>query len=202
MVAEVDACTAEVPIEKVALLDPEGTVTVAGTVAAGLLLERLTTAPVPEAGPVSVTVPCELEPPTTEVGLSTRLETASGGGTVSEVVRVPLASAAERVTEVAALTFDVVTGKFALVVPPGTVTLAGTEATPGLLLERATVVPPAGAAIASVTVPCAVLPPATVEGLTDSESELGIWYPVMLVPTSSLAPHRSTSTGPPESRKR
>ena len=201
MVADVEACTAEVAIEKVALLDPDGTVTVAGTVAAGLLLERLTTAPVPEAVPFSVTVPCELEPPTTEVGLRTRLETASEGVTVSEAVRVPLEIAAERVTEVAAVTFAVVTGKVALVVPTGTVTLAGTEATAGLLLERGTVVPPAGAAIASVTVPCALLPPATVEGLTENESELGNWYPVMLAPTSSLAPQRNTSTGPPESRK-
>src|SRR4030088_167868 len=128
MVAEVEACTAEVPTENVALVDPAGAVTGAGTVAAGLLLERLTTAPVPEADPFSVTVPCELEPPTTEVGLRTRLETASAGGTVSEAVRVPLEIAAEMVTVVFAVTFDVVMGKVALVAPTGTVTLAGTEA--------------------------------------------------------------------------
>jgi hypothetical protein len=49
------------------------------------------------------------------------------------------------VTEVEAVTARVVTAKVALVVPPGTVTLAGTVATVVLLLERETIAPPLGA---------------------------------------------------------
>ena len=45
MVAGVDAGTLAVPIEKVALVAPAGTVTLAGTVAAVALLARETTAP-------------------------------------------------------------------------------------------------------------------------------------------------------------
>jgi hypothetical protein len=42
------------------------------------------------------------------------------------------------VTTVVALTAVVETGKLALVAPSGTVTVAGTDATPGLLLDRNT----------------------------------------------------------------
>ena len=45
------------------------TVTLAGTVAAAvLLLESATTAPLAGAGPLSVTVPCDVLPPVTVVG--------------------------------------------------------------------------------------------------------------------------------------
>jgi len=55
---------------KLALVFPEDTVTLAGTVAAAvLLLDRVTTAPPDGAGPVNVTVPVDGVPPTTEVGL-------------------------------------------------------------------------------------------------------------------------------------
>ena len=60
----------------------------------------------------------------------------------------------------------VVKVKLALVVPPGTVTLAGTLAVRGRLLPRLTPTPPAGAALDSLTVPVAVVPPVTLVGLT------------------------------------
>ena len=82
--------TALVLTVKVALLAPAATVTVAGTVAEDvLLLERETTAPPVGAGPLSVTVPVEGDPPVTLVGFSVSEERVrAGGSTVSEAVLV------------------------------------------------------------------------------------------------------------------
>src|SRR2546423_1811458 len=56
--------------------------------------------------------------------------------------------------------------KLALVDPAGTVTLAGTLAAPGWLLDKLTTAPLDGAAFASVTVPVDGLPPVTLVGVT------------------------------------
>ena len=81
MVAVVDAVTLEVLIEKVALVAPAGTVTLAGTVAEMLLLARETKASPVGAAEVSVTVPVEAAPPITLAGLrATAL--AAGAGAV------------------------------------------------------------------------------------------------------------------------
>ncbi len=77
------------------------------------------------------------------------------------------------VTEVDALTAMVVTVKLALVVPAGTVTLAGTVATALLLLVSVTTAPPEGAAALKVAVPVAEVGPTTLVGLTDNEDKLG-----------------------------
>jgi hypothetical protein len=77
---------------------------------------------------------------------------------------------AEIVTEVELLTLLVETVKVALVAPAGTVTLAGTVATPVLLLASVTSVPPDGATPLSVTVPCEVLPPLTEVALSAKEA--------------------------------
>ena len=68
---------------------------------------------------------------------------------------------------------NVVTVKVALVAPAPTVTLAGTVAAPGRLLVRVTTVPPAGAALASATVPVAGVPPVTLAGLTVNDVSVG-----------------------------
>src|SRR5215510_9607601 len=75
-------------------------------------------------------------------------------------------------TEVALATVSDETVKVALLAPAATVTLAGTVATPVLLLDRATTAPPVGAALVSVTVPCDVLPPVTLVGFSVSEDKL------------------------------
>ena len=68
---------------------------------------------------------------------------------------------------------DVLTVKVALVAPAGTNTLEGTRAAP-LLLESATVAPPAGAAPLNVTVPVEdCVPPITLVGLSVSEESVG-----------------------------
>ena len=65
------------------------------------------------------------------------------------------------------LTTVVLTVALTLLLPPGTVTLAGTEATLGALLVNATTTPPAGARRFKVTVAVELLPPFTVVGLSD-----------------------------------
>ena len=73
---------------KVALVAPAVTVTLAGTDAAGLLLESATCAPPAGAGPLSVTVPVMgVVAPVTLDELSESAE-ATGGSTVSETLCV------------------------------------------------------------------------------------------------------------------
>jgi hypothetical protein len=78
---------------------------------------------------------------------------------------------AEIVEEVETRTIAVLTRKEALVAPAGTSTLEGTLAAP-LLLESATVAPPAGAAPFSVTVPAEGKPPVTLVGFSVSEASV------------------------------
>jgi hypothetical protein len=83
MVTGVEAVTASVVTVKAALLAPAGMVTLAGTVAAAvLLLERETTAPPVRAGPLSMTLPVEGDPPLTLVGFSASMVRVGGGVTV------------------------------------------------------------------------------------------------------------------------
>src|SRR6266852_6783194 len=187
MFTGVDAATALVLTVKVALVAPAGTVTLEGTLAAELLLERATCAPPAGAAPLSVTVPVEELPPVTLVGFSaTDDKDREGGFTVRVAVCVPPLKVPEIVTAVELLTALVVTAKVALVAPAATVTLAGTVAATVLLLESVTAAPPAGAAPLRVTVPVEELPPVTLVGLSatdDKDREGGftvrvaVWVP-------------------------
>ena len=85
--------TTRVVTVKAALVAPAGMVTVAGTVAAVVsLLERETMAPAVGAGPLSVTLPVEGDPPLTLVGFSvSEVRVGPDGGcgvTMSEAVLV------------------------------------------------------------------------------------------------------------------
>ena len=168
-----------VVIVKFALVAPAATVTLAGGVALVLLLESATTAPPPGAAPVRVTVPCELLPPVTLVGFSAREDKLAGGGgggtglTVSVAVRAVPLKEAEIVTLFVVLTVVVLMVKLAMLAPAATVTLAGVEATLGLLLDSVTTAPPLGAALLRVTVPCDVLPPTRLFGFRLSDESVG-----------------------------
>jgi hypothetical protein len=94
IVTPVFAVTAEVLMPKVALEALAGTVTLAGTETTDVLaLLSVTTAPPLGAPLVNVTVPCDVVPPTTEVGLTLTADRLAGvvvdaGVTVSVVVRL------------------------------------------------------------------------------------------------------------------
>ena len=88
IVAVVLIVTVRVEIVKFAVWDPDATVTVAGTVAAlVLLLDKVTVVPPTGAAPVNVTVPVEVPPPRREAGFR-ETDEAAGGVTVSVAVRV------------------------------------------------------------------------------------------------------------------
>src|SRR5262245_61602892 len=172
----VDAVTALDVTVKVALVAPAGTVTLAGTVAAAvLLLASVTTSPPLGAEPLRVTVPWDVFPPVTLAGLTLTPETvtaAEAGFTVSVADRVTPPATAEIATGVDTVTALVVTVKLALVAPAATVRLAG-RVTADELSESVTTTPPAGAAALRVTVPVEELPPTTLAGLTLSAERVG-----------------------------
>ncbi len=173
----VEAVTALVLTVKVALVAPAATVTLAGTLAAVvLLLESVTVAPPAGAAPLKVTVPVEEFPPVTLVGFSESEERVGGGGgaavTVSEADLLAPLNVAEMETVVDTATALVLTVNVALVAPAATVTLDGTLATVVLLLESVTTAPPDGAAPLSVTVPVEEFPPGTLVGFTETEERV------------------------------
>src|SRR5437660_10022805 len=101
MVTGVEPVTALVLTVNVALLAPAATVTLAGTVAVDVLLERVTAAPPVSAGALSVTAPVEDgAPPVTLVAFSVSEESVGGAGgrPVREAVLVMQAYGTERAT--------------------------------------------------------------------------------------------------------
>jgi len=85
IVADAVLATAVVVTAKVAVVAPAATVTLTGTVAAALLLDRVTASPPVGAALPKVTVPVDEVPPVTEVGFSATEET-TGGFTVNVAV--------------------------------------------------------------------------------------------------------------------
>jgi len=139
----VDATIAEVTVN-VAVVAPAGTVAVAGTVAAEVLLdESATVRPPVGAGLLIVTVPVEVLPPATVVGLSVRPE-AVGAVTVRLAVSVTAPALAVITGAVFAATATVVTVAVALLAPAATVTEVGRVAD-GSLDVNVTVKPAGGA---------------------------------------------------------
>ena len=175
MVVGVEDVTDVVVIVKLALLEPAATLTLAGTLVASESSESDTVAPPLGAAALNVTVPVEELPPTTLVGLTVIAESDALGAASFTVIAAnwnTLSIAAESCT-VVVKPGNVVTGKLALVAPPGIVTLFGTLAESGRLLPRLTATPTGGAGPASVTVPVAEWPPTTLVGLTVRDVSAG-----------------------------
>jgi hypothetical protein len=168
--------TADVVMLKVAPLVPPATITFAGTVASvAFEVQSATVIPPEGADDVSVIVPWEDAPPVTVVGLTLTPERLTAGGgaglTVSAAVLLVPIYDAEIVTDREVETDEVETAKVALVEPPAMVMLLGTDAEPGLELERDTTAPPVGAADVNATVPCEESPPVRVVGFNDSDDK-------------------------------
>jgi hypothetical protein len=105
-------------------------------------------------------------------GLTKAGAVGAGGVTVNVALRVLPPDEPEMLTVVEDVTAVVVTVNVLLVVPAGTVTLAGTVAA-AEVSDRVTTVPPAGAAAVRVTVPVDEAPPATLDGLRASADRVG-----------------------------
>jgi hypothetical protein len=161
---------ASVETGKVPLDSPPWTIIVAGTVAAAVFeLDNETTSPSAGAAPERKTVPVTGFPPSTVAGETPRDAGPMGGGggvTVSVELRVTPPNAPVIVADVDAVTDGVLAVNVALKAPAGTVTLAGTVAALVLLLDSVTTAPPEGAALVRLAVPCEVLPPTTLAGLS------------------------------------
>jgi hypothetical protein len=174
---------------KVALVAPAATVTLVGTVAtAVLLLASATIAPPADADALKVTVSLEVLPAVTLVGLRLSDKRVIAGLMMRLADFLTPLYVAEIVTAMDAATGLVEIVNAALVAPAGTVTLAGTVATVGLLLESATITPLAGAAVFRVTVPIEAAPPVTLVGLRlNAERVVGFTVGVT-VSTAELVP--------------
>ena len=162
----VEVPTVTVETLNCAVVAPASTVTVAGGVAAALVLESVTTSPPVAAGPESVTVPVVPVPPIT-VDLDNTTDCTVGGFTVSVAV-LATPKVAVMIGWVEVVTPLVVTWKLAVVAPAATVTVAGTVAA-GLLLDSVTEAAAAAAPVRE-TVPVDAVPPVTVAGFNVTEA--------------------------------
>jgi predicted deacylase len=147
---------------------PAATVTEAGTDTALLLSEIVTTCPPDSAALLSVTVQVAVAPDSSEVGVQLRLEGTGGATSASEALAdVPLRPAVSTAVPSAA-TWDAETANVALEAPATTLTDAGVVTT-ALSSANTTRLPPAGAALFSVTVQVAVAPEAKLAGAHTSD---------------------------------
>ena len=156
---------------------PAGTVTFAGVEATEeSLLLRATTIPPAGALPVRATFPVIAAPPMGELEL---IDTDNSIGAVTE--RFAFLFTAPKVAFITGtcrlLTGDVVMVKLAIFAPARTVTETGTEAAPERLLVRETTTPPVGAAARRVTLPVAIFPPTTLNGVIVREERTDVFVP-------------------------
>jgi hypothetical protein len=168
-VTTVSAATATVVTLNVAVVDPDGTVTIAGTVTDGELDASVTTYP-GGAALVRVIVPVVPVPPTNDVAITFRVFIV-GSVTVKSAETVVWPFPALIVATCVVGSFVVVAVNVALVAPAAIVTDAGTVAAE-LFELRLTVNAPTVLPV-SVTVPVEDTPPATVDGFITTVLMIG-----------------------------
>src|SRR5262245_17629 len=148
IVAVVFAATAFVGRRNEAEKSPGATVTVAGGLTAGELLDRPTTAPPGGAWPCSITIAPAETPPLIALG-EIESDASEGGSTVRGTEAEAELRVAARVTVVGTTTCPTCIWNCVQARLPGIGTVAGTGAAVGFEVERATAAPAAGAAVAS-----------------------------------------------------
>ena len=158
---------------KVAVDEPAGTETLAGTGSAvALLLERVTGNAL-EADLLRVTVQVAVCPDSMVPGAQVRVLRTTGAASVNEKVLDPPFAAAVRIAVSSVVTDDAVTVKAAVVAEAATVTFGADNVALALLLDRVTDTPPAGAAADRVTVQLAVPGALMVDGVQTSPLTVG-----------------------------
>ena len=145
------------------------TVIVEGTYALALLLDSATVT-FPRATVANVTVPVELFPPTTVVGLNARLFTITGGAGLTVICCATVLSTyvASMVAVFVFVVESVDIVKLALLLPDGIARTAGTVATDISELRRVKLMFESAAA-PSVTVPVVESGPMTIFGLITND---------------------------------
>ncbi|HUJ21513.1 MAG TPA: hypothetical protein VLX58_08340 [Bryobacteraceae bacterium] len=200
MVTVVLLDTDEVVTVKLAVEEPELTVTEEGTEATELELLASDTLVLLEALPLNVTVHVEVAGGVTLAGLHERFDSVGAAGVrVSEKVFETLASVAVMVTVVLLDTDEVVTVKLAVEEPELTVTEEGTEATELALLASDTLVLLEALPL-NVTVQVEVAGGVTLAGLHKRFDSVGAggWLIVTVAPLAVIAsalPLPSTAEG-------
>jgi hypothetical protein len=149
---------ARVDTVKVVVVEPAGTVTLAGTVT-GSFPVNVTNAPPAGAAAVRVTVAVTVLPPTTVEALRASDRPAGGAAVTVSCGETAFPFSDAVIVMLPDATAVIV--KVPVVAPAATVTDAGTVATAALLLDSETMEPPAGAAAPTVTVPWTVAPATT-----------------------------------------
>ena len=158
---------------KVAVEEPAGTETLAGTGSAvPSLLARFTVNEL-EAALVRVTVQVVVCPGSTVAGAQASVLSTAGAASVNEKVLDPPLAAAVTTAVSSVVTADAVTVKAAVVAEAATVTLGADNVALALLLDRFTDTPPDGAAADSDTVQLAVPGALMVDGVQTSPLTVG-----------------------------
>ena len=156
---------------KVAEVEPAATVTEAGVVSSELLSESVTKDPPTGAAAVRVTVQVLIAPEARLVGVQANEDKATVAARFTlAVLETPLMVAVIEAARLLAIT-PAVALKVADVAPAATVTEAGVVSK-ALLLDKDTELPPAGAALVSVTVHVLIAPEARLEGLQVSDERI------------------------------
>jgi hypothetical protein len=144
IVAVVLVVTALVGMEAEAEKSPGKTVTVEGGLAAGELLERLTTAPPAGAWPFSITITPASAPPLMVLGV--KIDFKDGGSTLNWTAAAPALRVAVSVTGAGEITCPAWIMNCIQAMLPCIVTVGGTGNAVGFELVRVMAAPPAGAA--------------------------------------------------------